>query len=70
MGLPIPKGVFRKRLCLECVDDLERDGFLTNPERSTTKRDTCERCGYVKSITRVYRYTLTARERARRASGR
>lgn len=66
MGLPIPKGVFRKRLCIECVDDLERSGWLTNPEKDTAQRDVCERCGYTKSVTKIYRYTLTARERARR----
>lgn len=66
MGFPIPKGVFRKRLCIECVDNLERSGWLTHPEKDTTQRGVCERCGYTKSVTKIYRYTLTARERARR----
>lgn len=66
MGLPIPKGVFRKRLCLDCVGELEFLGFLTSPEKDTAQRGECERCGQMRSVTKIYRYTLSCRERARR----
>lgn len=64
--MPILKGVYRKRLCLDCVDDLEHEGFMTNPEKDTLQRGVCERCGRCKSVTKIYRYTLSSRERARR----
>lgn len=61
-----PPGTFRKRVCPECVDELEQLGFLTNSERGTTARGECERCGRNRPVTRIYRYTLSCKERARR----
>ena len=61
-----PPETYRKRLCVRCKDDLEAEGYLTNYEAGTCLRGTCERCGAEKTITEVYRYTLTARERKRR----
>lgn len=62
----IPEGCFRRRLCIDCKADLEADGYLTHPERDTMRRGDCERCGRMKSVTAVYRYTLSWRERKRR----
>lgn len=61
-----PPDTFRKRLCPECMDDLEHMGYLTNPEKGTMERGVCERCGKNRPITRIYRYTLSCKERARR----
>ncbi len=62
----IPRGCYRSRLCHDCMDELECSGWLTNPEPDTLQRGVCERCGKTKSVTKIYRYTLTCRERARR----
>ncbi len=60
-----PEGVYRKRLCRDCVDYLESCGNLTNPEYSSEARALCEIC-HKEKATKMYRYTLTARERWRR----
>lgn len=60
-----PVGTFRKRLCGCCVEDLRDNGYLAEPEAGPPKMIPCERCGG-KSMTKVYRYTLSARERAKR----
>lgn len=60
-----PPGAFRKRLCLPCADKLERSGYLTNPEKDSAARGICELCKQAKTVTRVYRYTLSCETRAK-----
>ena len=55
----------RKRLCRDCVDYLEMCGNITNSEYGSERKAMCELCLKEKQ-TKVYRYTLTARERWRR----
>lgn len=61
-----PPETYRKRLCYQCKESLESEGYITNSEFGSCLRGTCERCGKEKIVSEIYRYTLSARERNRR----
>lgn len=58
-----PHGVYRNRMCKECMMALEEAGYLTNPEKDSTDKAVCESCLRLRPVTRMYRYTLSSKAR-------